>query len=476
MAENETHVDVAVIGAGPGGYAAAFTAADLGFRVALVDREARLGGVCLLRGCVPSKALIAVARLVEQIREASRCGVCVPEGLRVDLARLNEWKEGIVNRMSRGLKELARARKVICLHGEARFDHDPHRITVRSADGTATHVEARHVILATGSRPFIPPGIEVDGQVVVTSEQVLDLTHCPNRVLVIGGSYIGLELGRCLRTFGAEVTVVEMLPSILPGFDADLVRPVERRLKKLGIDVRVNCRVEQVVVRDGQAEVRFAGEAAVFDLVLVATGRQPATDGMGLEAAGISRDEKGHVLTDGRCQTSRPGVFAVGDCRGGMMLAHKARHEGVQVARQLAGKTADLDSPVPAVVFTEPEVASVGLTEDEARRLGLLPEYVQVERFPLAAVARATIAGGADGVVKMLVERGSRRVLGVGICAVEAGELIAEACLAVAAGVRVDELAATIHPHPTVAESFEELASLVTGSAVHLYKPPRPRR
>lgn len=477
--------ELVVIGAGPGGYAAAFRAADLGFRVTLVDAEPRPGGVCLLRGCIPSKALIQIARHLEEIPSLATMGIEVASPASVNLVKAQEWKNSLVERMSRGIKELARARRVELVRGTARFVAENKIILTNESGQVEQCLRFARAVVATGSRPTFPPGLTPDGEAIVTSDYVLDLRSVPQRCLVIGGGYIGLELGRCLAAFGSEVTVVEVLESVLATIDPELVRPVVRKLASRGVEVLTNHRVDELV-REG-AMVRATvlnqkdGKAVtkLVDLVVVATGRAPATEGLGLEAARISADRQGAIVTTATGRTSNPHVYAVGDCRGGIMLAHKARHEGLVVAEVLAGLNRRLDdSHVPQVVFTDPEIACVGLTEAEARKRGLSDRDYDVYRFPFAAVGRAAISGQAEGLVKVLVERCSRRLLGVGIVGPEAGELIAEATVALQSGLTVDDLREAIHPHPTLSEAVEEAAWLAVGGAVHLYKPVRtqPRR
>jgi len=477
-------VDLVVIGAGPGGYAAAFRAADLGHRVVLVEREPNPGGVCLLRGCIPSKALLSVARLLEELRRAAEKGIELAQPPTVNLARTQAWKKELVARMSRGIRELARARRVELLRGTARF-LDSRTVEVRQ-DGEAAPVRLRFrkAVIATGARPAFPPGLAPDGEVILSSDHVLDLATVPPTALIIGGGYIGLEMGRFLAACGSQVTIVEVLDRLLPGTDPELVRPVQRALSRIGVRILTSHRVEELHVQDGLAHATLlnqrdgSAQTAQFHLVLVATGRVPATEGLGLAEGGITIDRQGAIVTNRCGQTSNPDVYAVGDCRGGIMLAHKARHEGLVVADALSGKRASFNyAAVPQVVFTDPEIACVGWTEQDATRLGLASE-VEVLRFPFAAIGRAAIQNSTDGLVKVIVERGTGRLLGVGIVGPEAGELIAEATLAVQSRATLEELRHAIHPHPTASEAIEEVAWLAAGGAVHLYKPPRtqPRR
>lgn len=466
--------ELAVIGGGPGGYAAAFLAADLGMKVTLVDREKNPGGVCLYRGCIPSKALLHVAALLQETREAKNWGVDFGEP-KIDLNRLRAWKEEVVAKLTGGLGQLARQRKVQYLQGTARF-LDAHSLAIRGADGMERTLRFQHAILATGSRAASLPFLPQDPARIWTSKQALSLPKVPKSLLVIGGGYIGLELGSVYASLGASVTVVEMLPGLLPGADRDLVRVLERRLSGLFKEILLETTVTAVEVQKTGVKVSFAGKNAPpeprrFDAVLVSVGRKPNTADLGLENTAVQLTEKGFVRVDAQRRTDEPSIYAIGDIAGEPMLAHKASHEGRVAVEAIAGKKVAFEpNAIPAVVFTDPELAWTGLTEAEAKAQGL---EVEIVRFPWGASGRATTLGRNDGLTKMVVDRASRRILGVGIVGPGAGELIAEGTLAVEMAALVDDLALTIHAHPTLSETLMEAAESFFGTSTHIYRPKR---
>jgi len=462
-----------VIGGGPGGYAAAFRAADRGLEVTLVDAEDRLGGVCLLRGCIPSKALLHAAQLVHQARDAEALGLRFGEP-GIDLARLRSWTGGVVDRLAGGVGQLAKRRGVRVLRARARF-RDARSLEL-DGDDVPDRLGFEHAILATGSVPAAPPALRSDDARVMDSTSALALEEVPDRLLVVGGGYIGLELGTVYAALGSKVTVVELTGSLLPGVDADLVRPLERRLTRDFEKIAKSTRVQGLETLDAGVRVRLEGPGVdpqpLFDRVLVAVGRRPLSDGIGLDEAGIDRDEKGFVRVDRQGRTSQPHVFAIGDVSGEPMLAHKASRDGKVAAEALAGEPAERDHvAVPAVVFTDPEVAWCGLTENEARERG---RDVRVARFPWGASGRALTLDRTDGLTKLVVDPASERVLGVGIVGPGAGELIAEGALAVEMGAVARDVAETIHTHPTLAETVGEAAESVFGQATHVHSA-RPR-
>jgi dihydrolipoamide dehydrogenase len=462
------HYDVAVIGAGPGGYAAAFRAADLGLRAALIDQEPQLGGVCLLRGCIPSKALLHAAKLVTDAAEAESWGIRFDKP-RIDLDRLRERTKGIIGKLTKGVRTLAGSRKVDVFHARATFTN-PTTLTLSGPDGTRT-LSCAHTIIATGSRPAVPESLRLDDPRVMDSTSALDLPDVPARLLVVGGGYIGLELGTVYEALGSKVTVVEMLPRLLTGADPDLVRPLQLRLQRRFQAIKLNTKVDQLELRqDGIAATVTGPDGTttdVFDRVLVAVGRRANTEQLGLEHTNVAISEKGFVQVDRHMRTAEPAIFAIGDVVGEPMLAHKASHEGMVAAEVIAGKQAAFDpAAIPAVVFTDPEIAWCGLTEEAAAAAG---RAVKISRFPWAASGRATTVGRNDGVTKLVCDAESGRILGVGLCGVGAGELIAEGVLAVEMGAVADDLAASIHPHPTLSETVMEAAELVQGAATHFY-------
>jgi len=457
--------DVLVIGAGPGGYVAAIRLGQLGVKALVVEREF-FGGVCLNVGCIPSKALITAAKLVEKIRSASEIGISTGE-VDVDFAKMQEWKAGVTKKLTGGVESLLKANKVETLRGEARF-LEPHKVEVKAAKETHT-VEAKSVIIATGSRSTEIPGFEVDGKLVLTSTEALALEKVPDRLVVIGGGYIGLELGMMYQKLGTEVTVVEMMDQVLPGFDADLAKAIQRSLKKKKIDLMLESKALGYEKTKAGVEVRVETkkkqtEKLEADHVLVTVGRKPNTENLGLEEIGVELDGA-FIRVDERMQTSVEGVYAIGDVAGDPMLAHKASKEGEVAAEVIAGKPTVLDvRAIPAVVFTDPEIATAGLSESEARERG---HDVAVGKFPFTALGRALTTRETEGFLKVISDAKTRELLGVAIVGPEASDLIAEAGLALEMGASVEDVALTIHAHPTLAEGMMEAAKAALGEAIH---------
>ncbi|MBC8287311.1 MAG: dihydrolipoyl dehydrogenase [Nitrospinae bacterium] len=458
---------VIILGAGPGGYAAAFLAADRGMNVTLIDENPKPGGVCLHRGCIPSKSLLHLSRLIEEARNAEVCGVkfSAPE---INLNRIREWKSEVVNKMANGLISLCKQRGVEFLNGRARF-LDGNNLVINDSD----RMSFDHCILATGSQPVCPPLFSAIGDRSLTSTSALELEDIPERLLVVGGGYIGLELGTVYSSLGSQVTVVEMTGDILTGVDRDLVRPLFSRLKSQFQNIYLNTQVVSCAVQDDQVTVQFNGDVvtAVYDRVLIAVGRKPNTMDIGLESTGIKTNDKGFIQVDERFQTGEPSIYAIGDVIGGAMLAHKASTEGKEVVEFLSdeGFSRKVRS-VPAVIFTDPEIAWCGLTETEAENNN---RKVQVAKFPWGASGRAQTLGRPDGVTKLILDPGTEQVLGMGITGVGAGELIGEGVLAVDSGLKAKDLAHSIHPHPTLSETIMESAEAFYGEATHIYKRPR---
>ncbi len=462
---------VAVLGGGPGGYAAAFLAADLGMETVLIDPEANPGGVCLYRGCIPSKALLHVAKVIHESRAAADWGVTFEEP-QIDLDRVRAWKSEVVEKLTGGLGQLARKRNVTYIRGTGRFEN-PRSLQVETEVGTV-RVGFRDAVVSTGSRPAELPFAPKSGR-IMDSTAALDLPDVPERLLVVGGGYIGLEMGSVYAALGSKVTVVEMMGSLLPGVDADLVRPLARRVETDFEAVHLGTRIVSMeetasgvaVVLDGAVEEK----RQTFDRVLVSVGRKPNSSKLGLEGTAVRVDEQGFIRVNGQRRTHEPSIYAIGDVAGQPMLAHKASHEGKTAVEAIAGHKAVYEpAAVPAVVFTDPEVAWCGLTETEAKARGI---PIEVGRFPWGASGRALTLGRADGLTKVLVEPGSGRVLGVGIVGPGAGELIAEGVLAVEMAATARDLDLTIHPHPTLSETMMEAAATIFGTATDVYKPRR---
>ncbi|HSA92176.1 MAG TPA: dihydrolipoyl dehydrogenase [Terriglobales bacterium] len=463
-----THL--AVIGAGPGGYAAAFLAADLGLDVTLIDAELNPGGVCLYRGCIPSKALLHVAKVIDEAARASAWGVTYPEP-KLDLAKLRGWKDGVVSKLTGNLGILARTRKVKYIQGRASFtDSSTLTITQEGSKGAQT-LKFQNAIIATGSRPASVPGLSIDSPRVLDSTSALELKEVPKTLLVIGGGYIGLELGTVYATLGSKVTVVEMLEGLLPGADRDLVKPLHQRLEKLFAAIKLKTKVASMQEGKDGLRVKFEGDDAseqTFEQVLVSVGRKP-NPVPGIENTKVKVDARGFIQVDVQRRTTDPAIFAIGDVAGEPMLAHKASHEGRVAVEAIAGhKVAFEPSAIPAVVFTDPEIAWCGLTETQAEKEG---KKVEVVRFPWAASGRAMTLDRSDGVTKLVLEPETQRVLGVGIAGPGAGELIAEGVLAVEMAALATDLKLSIHPHPTLSETVMEAAEVFFGQATHLYRP-----
>jgi len=467
--------DAVVIGAGPGGYVAAIRLAQLGKKVCLVDREA-LGGVCLNWGCIPSKALIAAANLIEDIRGAAARGITADP--KVDLAKLRQFKDEVVKKLVGGVAMLEKGNGVEVVKGVATFT-SPDAVLVSNKDGQATRIEAQAFILATGARPIEIPGFGFDGNDVWSAREAVDIPEIPKRLVVIGGGVIGLELGTVYAKLGSKVTIVEMLPSILPGVEPEAARLVNTALRQREVTVHVGASATGLERgTDGltvQVEVGGEKQGIPCDKVLVAVGFRPNSDGMALEKAGVHVNQKGFVEVNERMQTNVSSIYCIGDLCGPPLLAHKASKEGEIAAEVIAGKKSVRDFiSLPAAVFTDPEVATVGLTEEQARQQGYDP---LVGKFAFSALGRAIAIDHSGGIVKVVADRGSKLILGVTIVGAEASDLIAEAALALEMGAYLEDVSLTIHAHPTLPEAFMEACKAALGEAIHaLNRPDRPRK
>lgn len=461
-------VEVVIIGGGPGGYVAAIRAAQLGKEVVLIDKD-ELGGVCLNRGCIPSKALIHAAKTAEHARHAGEIGIKVGS-VEVDMGEVQGWKEGVVKKLTGGVSSLLKANGVAVVSGNAVLMAD-NRVAVEKENGME-YFKFEHCILATGSRPVQIPSFPFDGEYILSSTEALALTDVPPTMLVIGGGYIGLELGTAFAKLGSQVTVVEMADHLLPGFEPSLTQTVKKNLRKLGVETLTQTGAKSYEIRDGKIHVtvEVKGEARTItaDKVLVTVGRRPNTEELGLEQAGLSVNERGYIETDSKCRTKNAKIFAIGDIATGPMLAHKASKEGVVAAEVIAGHAAEMDVvAIPSVVFTDPEIASVGLSESEAKEKGY---EVTVGKFPFAANGRALTTNEGDGFCQVIADAETGVLLGVHIVGPEASALIGEAALALEMGATADDVHLTVHPHPTLTESFMEAAADVMGVAVHMAK------
>ena len=465
-----------VLGAGPGGYTAAFRAADLGLRAVLVERYPALGGVCLNVGCIPSKALLHTAAVIDGAGEMAAHGVEFGSPS-IDLAKLADWKNKVVGRLTRGLAGLARQRRVQVVQGAATFS-SPYRLSVETPDGT-TEIGFERAIIAAGSQAVEIPGFPNDDPRLMDSTDALVLDDVPERLLVIGGGIIGLEMAAVYAALGSRVSVVELMDGLIPGCDRDLVKPLEQRIRARYESIRLSTRVTGCSPEASGLRVSFEGandstnapSEEMFDRVLVAVGRRPNGDRIGAENAGVHVDERGFIPADRQQRTNVEHIFAIGDVAGPPMLAHKATHEGKVAAEVCAGHKASFDAlAIPSVAYTDPEVAWTGLTETEAREQGI--DYDKAT-FPWAASGRALGIGRSEGLTKVLFDRESGRLLGAGIVGPHAGDLIAEATLAIEMGADARDIGLTIHPHPTLSETINFAAEMVEGTITDLYAPRR---
>jgi dihydrolipoamide dehydrogenase len=466
MAVEEQHYDFTVIGAGPGGYVAAIRAAQLGFQTACIEKEPALGGTCLNVGCIPSKALLDSTELLYQIKhKAAAHGIAV-QGLTVDIQALQRRKQSIVQRLTRGIEYLFRKHGVTWLRGTARLVA-PDRIEVTDADGGRSMVTSRHICIATGSAPVPFPGVPFDEERVLSSTGALALAQVPDHLIVIGGGAIGLELGSIWLRLGARVTILELMPTILPGMDGEIAQQAEQVFRHQGFDIRTGVHVSAIERRaDGVRVFLQGGDRLEGDYVLVAIGRRPYTEGLGAAELGIRFDERGVISVDAQYRTGVGQIYAIGDVIGGNMLAHKAMEEGVAVAELAAGKAGMVNyDAVATVVYTSPEIASVGRSEEELRREGY---ELSVGKFPFSAAGRARTLEETDGLVKVLADARTGRLLGVHILGPHASDLIAEAALAMEFQASAEDLAVSVHAHPTLPEALKEAALAALGRALHL--------
>lgn len=462
-----------VIGAGPGGYVAAIRLAQLGVETVIVERMESLGGVCLNWGCIPSKAFISVAKLWDQIHETEDVGIEVTDPT-FDMAKTKKWKDGIVTKLTGGIATLLKRNKVKIVHGSARFT-GKNAIEVKGEDGRTETIQADRFVIATGSRSIEIPGFEVDQKDVLTSRGALALEEVPDRLLIIGGGVIGMEIGSYMQKFGSEVTIVEMQKQVLPGTDPDCVKAVTRTFKKMGTRFMLESKSKSMKrTKDGievTIETPKGDKTVVCDKILVSVGRRPNTENLGLDVAGVKMDQRGFIETDDKMTTSNPAILAIGDVSGPPLLAHKGSKEGLVAAAVIAGKPEMYDvKAMPAAIFTDPEIGSVGMTEEEARAAG---KKIKVGTFPFAASGRAMAGRETDGLTKVISEEGTDLLLGCHIAGPHASELIPEAALAIEAGLTAEDLALTVHTHPTLSETVMEAAEDTHNLAVHIYNPPR---
>jgi len=472
---NNKHTDILVIGSGPGGYAAAFRAADLGREVTLVDKDPTLGGVCLNRGCIPSKTLLHIAKVLEEAESLKKMGVTFTKPT-IDIDLVRDWKNKVVSQLSGGIGQMAKARKVNTVQAEATFLSD-NEVQLKSESSTEI-ITFDHCVVASGSSSSIIPGIPFDNENVLTSKTALDLKKIPESLLVIGGGYIGLEMGTVFSALGSSVSVAEFLPNLLPGADPDLVKPLARKLKKEFSEIHLSTKITKVEqAKSGVMDVTMEknGEEITkqYEQVLVSVGRKPNTEKMGVDKTNIKVNEQGFISVDKYQQTSVKNIFAIGDIVGNPMLAHKATHEGKVAAEVICGLPAAFDAKaIPAVIFTDPEIAWVGVTETEAKESGI--PYEKGE-FPWAASGKSLALGRNEGRTKILFDKDTKRTIGVGIVGPNAGDLISEGVLAIEMGADAEDISLTVHPHPTLGETFANAAEVFEGTVTDLYIPKKTR-
>ncbi len=467
-------IKLTVIGGGPGGYAAAFLAADLGMDVTLIDLDKNPGGVCLYRGCIPSKALLHVAKLIHEAEEAKNWGIEFGAP-KIDINKLRDFKNKVIDKLTSGLGQISKQRKINFIQGRASFI-DSSTLKIEKTDGQTVEHIFEKAIIATGSVIATIPALNIQSKRLLNSTSALDLPEIPKSLLVVGGGYIGLELGSVYQALGTKVSVVEMMPGLLPGADRDLVNYLSMRIKKSFAEVMTKSKVLKMKeVKDG-ISVKIQddkGEVSdkVYDYVLMSIGRKPETRGLGLENTKVTLTDRGWIKVDKQLRTTDQNIFAIGDIAGEPMLAHKASHEGKTAVEVIAGHKVTFEPlAIPAVVFTDPEIAWAGITEEQAKKDGIKHE---VAKFPWAASGRAVTLDRNDGVTKLIVDPDTQRILGVGICGPGAGELIAEGVLAIEMGANVTDLKLTIHPHPTLSETIMDAAEVFFGQSSHFYKPKR---
>src|SRR3954471_4605499 len=458
--------DVVVVGAGPGGYAAAFYAADKGKKVILIEKEKRLGGVCLNRGCIPSKALLHATKILSEAKESVHRGISLGEP-KVELDKLRAWKDSVIQKLSGGIAMIASKRGVDVMIGRGYFE-DSQTIRVETESGQR-FVNFEQAIVAVGSKAAMPKAFDLGNPRIMTSTEALEIEEIPNDLLIVGGGYIGMELGTVYASLGSSVVVVEALESILAGADPDLVRPVAKYAEKAFKEVRLKTKVAKMATAGKQIKVTIDANGELkdelYDRVLVSVGRVPNFADLGLQNTSVEQDDKGFIKVNSRMQTADPSIYAIGDIVGGVLLAHKAAKEARIAVEVLTGEESAFDQVIiPAVVFTDPEVAWCGLTEAEAKAKGI---NVEIVKFPWAASGRALTFDRTDGVTKLIIDPETERVLGVGIVGHGAGELIAEGVIAVEMGATVRDLALSVHPHPTLSETMMEAAEVFYGHATH---------
>ncbi len=472
MAGKNDRRELVVIGAGPGGYAAAFHAADLGIKVTLIDKKENPGGVCLYKGCIPTKALLHLAKLITDAQKAKDFGVEFGKP-NIDADKIRTWKDSVVRKLTGGLGQLCKKRNVEYIQATAKFT-DGNTIEVKREKNSTERITFEHAILATGASPASIPNIPFEPGGVMDSTAALELESIPQSMLVIGGGYIGLELGSIYACLGTKVSVVEMTPGLMPGTDAELVKVLAKRLEKLFESIMLNTKVASISQEKDGFKAAFDGEniekkEGFYEKVLVAVGRKPNSKDIGLENTNVGINDKGYVQTDKSCRTAEPSIYAAGDVAGPPQLAHKATHQAMVAAKVIAGNDAVFEPKViPFVEYTDPEIAECGPSEKQAKDSG---RNVKVARFPWAASGRAATLGENDGLTKLIIDVETERVLGAGIVGAGAGELISEAALAIEMSAVASDIALTIHPHPTLSETLMEAAEVFLGQSLHIYKP-----